>query len=541
MHWCRGFVWAGLLAVACASADPVESAQQAFARAVGLQRAGDFEAAIREYRAALAQEPANFEARSNLGVALAHIGHFEEAIDAYRLALQSAPPAASNRLLTNLGLAYYKSGQLEEAVHIFEGVHKQIPGDLQVILLAGDCYLRLGDLKRVIDLLTPVVPAYPENRAVNYMLGMALIRSGDVAKGEGLVNDILREGGSAEGHFVLGTVAFMAKDYPNALKEFSQAIAINPDLASLYSYYGQALLFTGDAEGAITAFQKQLASDPNDYDANLRLAEILFHRHEYAGALPLYERALRVRPGSAEAAYGLAELDLRASQPEKARRRLEEVVARWPEYANAHRALAIADEELGLKPEAVRERALAAKLDGASESGGLPIRSQAPDFSLHTSSGSLRVHLSAFRGKRPVVVILGSYTCPKFRSQAGTLSRLYAQYHDQVEFVLVYIREAHGAGSWTSTINLREGIELPDPATFEQKCEYAASCIRKLKIPFVVAVDGLDNSTERAYAGWPSRVYLLDKQGRVAFNSPLDEFSFEAAALDSALTLAVRQ
>src|SRR5213592_4208834 len=71
MHWCRGFVWAGLLAVACASADPVESAQQAFARAVVLQRAGDFEAAIREYRAALAQEPANFEARSNLGVALA--------------------------------------------------------------------------------------------------------------------------------------------------------------------------------------------------------------------------------------------------------------------------------------------------------------------------------------------------------------------------------------------------------------------------------------------------------------------------------------
>src|SRR2546427_13008970 len=141
MHLCR-LVWAGLLLVACASAGPVETAQEAFARAVSLQRAGDFEGAIREYRAALAQEPANFEARSNLGVALAHIGHFEEAIDAYRQALQSAPPVASNRLLTNLGLAYYKSGQLEEAVHIFEGVHKQVPGDLQLILLACDCYLR---------------------------------------------------------------------------------------------------------------------------------------------------------------------------------------------------------------------------------------------------------------------------------------------------------------------------------------------------------------------------------------------------------------
>src|SRR3989454_10512294 len=213
MHLWRGLFSAGLLLVACASARPAESGQEAFARAVSLQRAGDFEGAIREYRAALAQEPANFEARSNLGVALAHIGHFEEAIDAYRQALQSAPPVASNRLLTNLGLAYYKSGQLEEAVHIFEGVHKQIPGDLQVILLAGDCYLRLGDLKRVIELLTPVVPAYPQNRAVNYMLGMALIRSGDVAKGQGLVDDILRDSGSAEAHFLLGTVVFMTKDY----------------------------------------------------------------------------------------------------------------------------------------------------------------------------------------------------------------------------------------------------------------------------------------------------------------------------------------
>src|SRR2546425_11157710 len=89
MHLFWKVFWAGLLLVTYASARPGESAQEAFARGVSLQRAGDFEGAIREYRAALAQEPANFQARSNLGVALAHIGHFEEAIDAYRLALRS--------------------------------------------------------------------------------------------------------------------------------------------------------------------------------------------------------------------------------------------------------------------------------------------------------------------------------------------------------------------------------------------------------------------------------------------------------------------
>src|SRR5206468_13036720 len=53
--------------------------------------------------------------------------------------------------------------------------------------------------------------------------------------------------------------------------------------------------------------------------------------------------------------------DLAAEQPENARRRLEEIVSRWLQYADAHRALAVADEELGFKSQAVRERSLAAR------------------------------------------------------------------------------------------------------------------------------------------------------------------------------------
>src|SRR5690242_16328769 len=114
------------------------SAQEAFARGTELYRAGDFEGAIREYRAALALDPANFEARSNLGVALAHTGHYDEAIDAYRQALENAPPAATNHLRMNLALAYYKSGQIGDAASLLEEVRKQLPDDLQVTLLSAD-------------------------------------------------------------------------------------------------------------------------------------------------------------------------------------------------------------------------------------------------------------------------------------------------------------------------------------------------------------------------------------------------------------------
>ena len=522
-----------LLACGCAWTQAQESTQQAFARAVALHQAGDFDGAIREYRAALALDSANFQARSNLGAALAHIGHYEEAIAAYRQALENAPASALSHLRLNLALAYYKSGRITEAVQAFEEVRQQLPGDLQATLLAADCYLRLGELKRVIDLLTPLVPTHPGDHAIEYMLGMAFIRSGGVEKGQALVNDILRERDSAEAHFLLGSVVFVAKDYPAAVKEFSNAIALSPDLPSLQSYYGQALLFTGDPEGAAAAFGKQLASDPNDYDSNLRLAQIFSRRHQIADARPLYEQALRVRPGSAEAAYGLAELDLAEQRPEQARRRLQEIVARWPRYGDAYRALARADLQLGHKAEAAREGTLAAELDGGS--GGIPVGSPAPDFTLLTASGNRRVRLSDFQGKRPVVIVFGSYTCPKFRSQAEALNTLNERYHDQAEFLLVYIREAHGTGSWQSTINQREGVDLPDASSFEQKRDYASSCLRKLKIKYMAAVDPMDNVTEKAYSAWPSRLYLVDKQGRVAFNSLLDELNFDASALELAI------
>lgn len=51
-------------------------------------------------------------------------------------------------------------------------------------------------------------------------------------------------------------------------------------------------------------------------------------------------------------------------------------------------------------------------------SGNTPGRSQdslqvgglAPDFKLRTKDGKQQIQLSAFRGKRPIVLIFGSYT-----------------------------------------------------------------------------------------------------------------------------------
>jgi tetratricopeptide (TPR) repeat protein len=517
----------------CAKAQP--DPRQLFLRATELQRAGDYEGAIRQYREAVAADPSSVPLRSNLGAALAHLGRYSEAIVEYKAALQTAPAAMTPQLRLNLGLALYKSGQLTDAAREFDEVHHLQPGEINPALLAADCYLRLGDLDQVISLLTPLATKHADDRALTYLLGMALIRSGQSQKGQVLVDRLLRDG-SAEAHFLLGSVAFMAQDYPVASKEFRQAIALNPQLPSLYSYFGRALLFAGDPDGAADAFQKQLTVDANDYDANLQLGEILRFRRDYNQARPLYKNALVLRPASPEAGHGLAVLELADGHPEEALRRLEQIIAQWPKYRDARESLAAAYEKLGRVKDAADARALASNVDARSDApAGLALGSDAPDFELMRPSSGPPVRLSAFRGKQPVVLIFGSYTCPKFRSQVAALNALFGRFHNRALFLLVYIREAHPDSSWQSTANEREGIEQTDAATLDQKRSYAAACLRKLAVKYDAVVDGIDDAVDKTFQAWPSRVYLIGAGGKVLFNSVLDQLQFDPAALENAL------
>jgi type I thyroxine 5'-deiodinase len=48
-------------------------------------------------------------------------------------------------------------------------------------------------------------------------------------------------------------------------------------------------------------------------------------------------------------------------------------------------------------------------------------------------------------------------------------------------------------------------------------------------------IDGFDNTTESAYTGWPDRIYLIDRNRRVAYKSKPGPFGFKPDDLEKAL------
>jgi RecA/RadA recombinase len=115
------------------------------------------------------------------------------------------------------------------------------------------------------------------------------------------------------------------------------------------------------------------------------------------------------------------------------------------------------------------------------------------------------------------------------------LNRLYAQYRDQIAFFVVYIQEAHPVDLWQVSSNVTDGVLFASPQTSGERAETAEMCVVKLAIKMPALVDGIDNRVERAYTGWPDRLYIVGTDGRVRYKSAPGPFGFSTANLSQHL------
>jgi type I thyroxine 5'-deiodinase len=104
-----------------------------------------------------------------------------------------------------------------------------------------------------------------------------------------------------------------------------------------------------------------------------------------------------------------------------------------------------------------------------------------------------------------------------------------------VSFLAVYILEAHPSDVWQMQSNIKEKVVFASPKDEEERALVAGACVRKLGIKFPAALDGFDNTVEKAYTGWPDRIYLIDAKGRVAYKSRPGPFGFEPDELAASL------
>jgi tetratricopeptide (TPR) repeat protein len=350
-----------LLAPAQAQMTPQQLVQDAMQK----QQAGDLEGAVVEYRQFLKQHPDAAAIHSNLGAALVGLGRFEEALPEYKTALKQSPKLAGARL--NLALLYYKMGRIDDAATELEKVYVEEPGNHQAVLLLADCYLRMAREDDVIRILEPEEQKYPDDMAVAYMLGTALIHQKRVEEGEVLVDQILRNGDSAEAHLMLGSAKMNVQDYAGARDEFAKAVALNPNLPEVHVLYAKALVFTGDSDLSAKEYKTELKVDPYNFDANLQLGATARQEQNYDEAEKYFERAQASRPGDPGVRYQLALVAIDQGRLDDARQILEGLVKQSPQFTEAHVSLSLVYYRLKRPEDSKRERETVLKLTAEAQ------------------------------------------------------------------------------------------------------------------------------------------------------------------------------
>lgn len=171
---------------------------------------------------------------------------------------------------------------------------------------------------------------------------------------------------------------------------------------------------------------------------------------------------------------------------------------------------------------------------------GPELNQPAPDFTLRKVDGG-SVTLANVIGNKPIVLIFGTFTCSPFRGQSGNLEKLYLRYKGRADFYFVYVREAHPTDGWHMEVNEAKGICYAQPKTEDERMRVAQACQKHLDMTVPMLVDTIDDATGSAYSGMPNRLYLIDRQGKIAFKNARGPFGFAPRELEQSLVLLLNE
>jgi len=104
-------------------------------------------------------------------------------------------------------------------------------------------------------------------------------------------------------------------------------------------------------------------------------------------------------------------------------------------------------------------------------------------------------------------------------------------YNDQIQFLIVYIREAHPN-------LLKEGNKtgiVGRPRNIDERVILATECVAKYKFTIPMVIDGIDGKVNREYKAAPVRITVTDIDGKVAFYAGRGPWDFRIPPVERTL------
>ncbi|TFJ85938.1 hypothetical protein NSK_002758 [Nannochloropsis salina CCMP1776] len=234
---------------------------------------------------------------------------FVEALAAYEDAIVKDP--SNMAFLTNKAAVFFEQGnftktvaQCDEAIQVGRANRAPYPEVAKALVRKGKALAKQGDLANAIE-------AYRDAQMEHFDKTVErLIKSTEVErkKQEELAYVDPAKAVEAKDR---GNEAFRAGKWPDAVKEYNEAIRRDPSNAAYHNNLAAALSKLMDFSAAKTACEKAIALDPKYVKAWAKKGDIEFFMKEYHRALESYKHGLEIEPNNSLCVQGLQKTSAR--------------------------------------------------------------------------------------------------------------------------------------------------------------------------------------------------------------------------------------
>lgn len=153
------------------------------------------------------------------------MGQQAEARESYRKVLEDQPKNID--ALLGMARVDQAGGLMDDAGERLKKAQKIAPKDARVHASFGNYYAAKKEWDKAVECQQAAVKAAPTDPRYQFLLGVALARSGDT---DGAYPYFVRSLGDAEAHYNLGLILNEQNDRAGALEHIEQALALKPEL-----------------------------------------------------------------------------------------------------------------------------------------------------------------------------------------------------------------------------------------------------------------------------------------------------------------------
>lgn len=354
-----GWGWVFLfLGLQCAYAQSNQNRQQQIEshsrQAAEFLKKNKLDLAASEFKAILALDAKNVDARGNLGVVLFFQGKYAEAIPQLRSALSAQHTLWKIQAL--LGIAEKRTGDVEAARSDLEKSFPKVPEE-NVKVETGMELIEIYSASRELEKAAAVVNALRELKPTDETILYSAYRLYSDLADESLLSLSVVAPNSARMHQAMAHELAKRGNTAEAIENYKAALKIDTQLPGLHFELGDMLRASGSQHQAEAEaeYKAALQVNPHDEQAECRLGDIATQRNDLKEAEQRFTRAVELQPNDPDASIGLAKVFMAAGQPEKAVPLLNRAIQLDPTSAVAHFRLGTVYRELGRTDEAKHE------------------------------------------------------------------------------------------------------------------------------------------------------------------------------------------